>query len=225
MLKALSLYILLMIAAMLFVGCSETTAPVTSDTKASAHITIAWPSRSRMIPIAANYILITLTQNTGFSISQWVARPQNGDTTQTVDFTQIPLGYTVATAAAYYSEQMPQTAMATGTTSFMVNAGGNTFSINMGSTIVTLAVSPASTPDLPIFVKMGQPVYLDVNASDGKNNILITYASLSWESFDTTVCTVTNGIVTPVAPGSTSILVTDAEAANVNTMAYVTVIP
>jgi hypothetical protein len=211
MLRAILLFTIIGIIGLLFSGCSET-APGASATAGRAQMTIQWPTRSRMIPIAANYIEITLTQaSTSFSVSQWVPRPVSGNTTQTtVDFSNLPLGQIMATAEAFSTNETPTTPMAQGTTPLTITAGATaTFSIIMESTITQLVVTPSTETML-----VNQSATIGVTAKNASGSIvLVTSASLQWQSLNPSVATVDNaGNVTTLAIGTAYILVTDTES-------------
>src|SRR5258706_8796866 len=63
-------------------------------------ITIRWPDRSRLIPLASNSIVVALKRGAQTLASQTLPRPANGNTT-TADFNGIKTGSLTLVATAY----------------------------------------------------------------------------------------------------------------------------
>ena len=193
----------LVVLAVLLAGCGGGgTPPGTASTAVGrATITFTWPARTRLIPVAANSIMVTLTQGAVTVASQVVTRPATGSTA-TVTFNSVPAGTVNVTATAYPNADGTGTAQATATTSIVVQANQNTpFSLTMGSTIDHLVSSPAS-----IAIGVGDVAAVTVTAMDASGNtVLIKPQTLKWLSSNPTVATVDGmGNVTGVAPGGSA---------------------
>ena len=246
MLRCILLFALLGIAAVLLIGCSGNSTPGTSattpsTTKGSARITVKWPSASRMIPVVTDTIEVTLAQvGTSFTTTpQFAYRPPTGfpssngvTSTQALTFDNLPLGKYTATASAYATNNTTgATPLATGTTTFAITSNTITqFTVRLGSTIKSLTLTPASMQ-----VLVGQVDALAVTAQDNSGNIvLVTNASLQWQSsipsYATVVggpannTTLAQGVVTGIVFGSTNITVTDTESGAIAS-AVITVVP
>ena len=174
-----------------------------------ATVTFTWPSRSRLIPLAANAISVTLTQGAKTLTTQTLARPATGNTA-TVTFNALPTGTLNVTATAYPNADGTGTAQATATTSIVIQANKNTpFSLTMGSTIDHLEVSPANPTVSP-----GNTLPLTMTAKDASGNVVLTSPSkMTWNSANTNVATVdASGNLTGVNGGTAKITVTETES-------------
>jgi len=226
MLRAIFLLSLSGIAVMLLIGCSGTSQPQV-NTSGRALITIQWPDRTRMIPIAANTIQINILQGTTIIASHVVDRPATGTTSAQV-FLNLPLGQLTATAAAFASNDTTATPLATGSTTLLITANAQTtFSIRMGSTITSLQLTPLTQT-----LQLAQSVALGVSAYDSQHDlVLVTNASLLWTAAiapgtiaaGAVVTVNSSGLVTAVSSGTAVVTVTDTEA-GVSATALITVV-
>jgi hypothetical protein len=204
------------LSALFLAGCGGGAVPGVSDTRATgrATFTVKWPPPStRLIPAAANSIVVALTQGTTTLATQTLARPATGSTASAT-FNSLPTGTLAVTATAYPNADGTGTAQATATTSIVIQANQNTpFGLTMASTIDHLQVSPTS-----LSISVGQVAPITVTAIDAAGNVvLISSQKLTWLSSNTAVATVdANGNVTGVAPGGTTspvqITVTETES-------------
>src|SRR5437016_1940426 len=87
-----------LIAATGLAGCGGG-APSHRAQTGAAVFTIVWPKRSKLIPMAANSIAITIN-GSGYSAGKTLPRPTQGDQTSTT-FDNIPVLDLIATAIAY----------------------------------------------------------------------------------------------------------------------------
>jgi alpha-tubulin suppressor-like RCC1 family protein len=90
---------ILLFCAAWICGCgssSSTTAPLTSRVA----FTVQWPAPSRLIPLAANSIKLSLSQNGNLLDSTVLARPAQGGPASAV-IANLPAGDLLATATAY----------------------------------------------------------------------------------------------------------------------------
>jgi hypothetical protein len=207
-------HIFLIALAVWLAGCGGTTTPgAVSTATGRATATFVWPARTRLIPVAANAIVVTLTQGATTVATQILARPANGNTASAT-FNSLPPGTLGVTATAYPNANGTGTAQATATTSIVIQSNQTTaFSLTMGSTIDHLVSSPTS-----LALTMGQVAPVTVTAIDALGNtVLLNTQTLKWLSSAPTVASVdSSGNVTGVAIGGTSpavqITVTETES-------------
>jgi hypothetical protein len=179
--------------------------------RSQAVVTITWPSStaSRLIPAAANSIVVTFTQNGSTVGTETAARPATG-TTSTLTFPSLPVGTLTAKADAYPSTDGTGVVQATALVSVEIVSGQVTpVTINMASTIDHLVINPTSPT-----ATVGSTTTLSLSALDANGNIvLVASSAISWISETKTVATVSStGVVTGVAAGSSLITATDSES-------------
>ncbi len=206
---------LLFLLAVWLTGCGGGGTPAGSVSRATgrATVTVHWPARTRVIPLAANSISVSVAQGANILTTQLLARPANGNTAS-VTFNSLPVGTLNVTATAYPNADGTGTAQATAATPLAIQANQNTpFSLTMGSTIDHLDSAPVS-----LALAVGQVVPVTVTAKDAAGNtVLIQPQTLHWLSSDSTVASVDGtGNVTGVAIGGTvtpvQITVTETES-------------
>jgi hypothetical protein len=206
---------ILVVLVVLLTGCGGggTSGNSSSTATGRATMTIHWPATTRLIPLAANSITVTLSQGTQTVATQTVVRPSSGNTA-TLLLSALPIGTLNVVASAYPNANGTGIAQATATTSIIIQADRNTpFSLTMASTIDHLDISPVG-----IAVGVYEAALVTVTAKDASGNIvLIEPQTLQWLSSDPTVATVDSaGNVTGVAPGGTTtavqITVTEKES-------------
>ena len=190
------------IAALLLSGCggssgrrsNPSSASLVSASRAKGNVsfTVTWPDRTRLVPIAANSIRITLTRNpkaglpTPQTLTKVLTRPAGQPLTTTTQFDNLELGDYVATATAYPNPDASGTPQAAGpgdtslgsaSMPVTVVAGLNpTLGITMNSTIVNFAVLTASNFNL----RAGQQRTFTATATDANGNLVIVNQSISW---------------------------------------------
>ncbi len=202
-------------------GGGGSTASLPSSTlgasaRSSAAVKIIWPSttatgsaKPRLIPAAANSIVISFTQSGTVVSTQTVARPTTG-TTSTTTFASLPVGTLTVKADAHPNADGSGVTQATASTSVAIVSGQTTpVSINMASTIDHLVISP-TTPTATV----GATTTLALSALDASGNIvLLSSSAITWTSATTSVATVSSaGVVTGVAAGTSVITATDSES-------------
>jgi outer membrane protein assembly factor BamB len=202
-------------------GTSSSIAPSKSG-KGRATLTITWPVRTRLIPVACNSINVEILQGSVVFTQQLVARPVTGNST-TVSFPVLPTGTLTVSATAYPTAGTTGVAQATGSEPLVIQANQNTtFSLTMDSTITHVAIGPA-----PLFWN-GRTMPLSASAFDANNNmVLTTPTKWNWSSASTGVATITSGNnpanVTGVSPGTSLITATESES-NISGTSTITVI-
>lgn len=190
-------------------GCGGVSAPVRTS---RATLTIVWPTRSRLIPAAANSLRVALKQGEASLGERLVARPANG-TSSTVFFDRLPGGAATATATAYPQADGSGVALATATVPLTLTLGQNTdFTLTMASTIDHLDLSVPASP-----MTAGATGAAAVAARDSAGAAVpLTASKLQWISTDPTVATVDSaGVVTAVSLGTATIRVSDTESLRV----------
>ncbi len=195
-----------------------TAAPTVATPTARATVSIEWPARSedtRLVPIASNSVRVTITNATGFRVSQVIARPATG-----AAFDNLPPGALTVTATAHADAtgdaQPPQ---ASGTQIAQAVAE-QTFALNltMNSTIDRLALTQSASG-----VGVGQTATFAASALDAAGNLILTGATTwRWGISPASVAAVVPGgaslTVTGTAPGTASVTVTETESGKTATL-------
>ena len=174
-----------------------------------ATITVTWPDRSRLIPVASNSIKVTFSKGATVVASQVLQRPTQGNQT-TATFDALPPGDLTVTAAAYPTTDGTGVAQAKASLPVTIVANQVTpVDITMASTIDHLEVTPS-----PASIQVGQTVELNVAAKDAANSVvLISPSKTTYQSNATNIATVSStGIVTGLSAGSAQITVTEQES-------------
>jgi|GEM_PF-2601240 len=181
----------------------------TSSRAGRVSITVQWPPRGRLIPVASNSITVVLMQGGASISSQLLARPALGGTSS-VSFTNLaPGGYSMS-AIAFPNADGSGVAQARGASSVTVTAGQTTpVTVNMLSTISTLSLTPNA-----FALGAGQTYALTATAKDSLGDIvLLTPGKLNWNTNNSAVAKVdTSGNVSGVTTGPATITVTDTES-------------
>ncbi len=190
-------------------GAPSSPSPVTPAAGGQVRLAILWPAlpaaasgsvTPRLIPAAANSIVVTITGPSNPS-PQTLTRPSQGQSlTTTASFTNLIAGtYTVA-AAAHPNVDGTGTAQAQASAPFTISAGQTVpLGLTLGSTIARVAVTPT-----PASVSVEQTVPLAATAFDSAGNIVLTSA-FAWTSASPALATVdpNTGLVTGVSPTRT----------------------
>lgn len=173
-----------------------------------ATFAVRWPTRSRLIPAAAESIVVQIKKGATVLQQQVLARPTSGGN-GSATFEQLPIGVLTAVATAYPTPGGTGIAQATASTSVTIQPEQNTsFGLTMASTIDHLSVSPSGT----ITVGKGKTVPLTAAALDAAGNLVLT-AALKWSSSAPGVAAVDSaGVVTGVGVGTATITVKETES-------------
>jgi hypothetical protein len=207
----------------LLVGCGSsgvpTSPPASSVTTGRAALTIRWPERdaTRLIPFAANSIRVRLTSVDGTRSfgETLLVRPTNGGTASAT-FSQLPTGPCLVTASAYPGADGSGVAQATGQTQTEIVANQTAeVRLTLASTIDRIELNPTAPT-----VAVGQSVTLSATVKNPLGEVMLTAPStVAWTSSNTAVATVEpggtageSGTVRGVAPGTTTITVTEQES-------------
>jgi hypothetical protein len=174
-----------------------------------AAITVTWPSRSRLIPLASNSIKIDIKQGALVVGSKTVARPADGiSTTVTID--PLPTGDLTAIATAYPQADGTGIAQAAGTVPLHVNSGQTaTFTLTLGSTVSSLSLTPAAST-----IPSGGTTHIDLTARDsGGNVVLISPSKVRWEALNPTIASVdADGNIHGLTAGQAGFKATETES-------------
>lgn len=187
-----------------------------------ATITVQWPARTRLIPLAANSISVAITQGASVYTQQLLARPTTGNVSS-VTFNTLPTGTLGITASAFPNADGTGVVQAAGTAPLVIQANQTTnFSVTMSSTITHVVVGTV----FPVW--NGRTSTLSASAFDASNNLVLTTPSKwSWTSASTGVATVTSGTnqttITGVSVGTSVVTVKETES-NVSGQATISVI-
>lgn len=177
-------------------GSSSTPSP-----KGRATLTILWPSRAtRLIPLAANSIVVSVLQDGAVVGSQTVPRP-TGDAPQSeVDFGNLPYGDLQVTVKAFPTADGSGVAQAVGASSLTVASGLPTpITISLASTISTLTLTPSRNS-----IQKDDTLQVTATAKDADGNVVLLSAgtgseSLTWQNSDASVATLSvDGLVASV---------------------------
>jgi len=183
----------------------------------SAALTITWPERTRLLPLAAESIRVDVSGPHGFTATQTVDRPETGHTS-VVPFFALPVGQLTFTATAY--PQAGGQGVAQATASITQTAQANvpvTVTLTMASTIATVELSPANPT-----VGVNGTRQLTATAKNAAGEVVLvpTANAFTWTSSDTGITTVDgNGLVTGIAEGTATITATEKESGKSSTLA------
>lgn len=210
-----SLFALITLFSISLMGCGGGSKSVRATGRAT--ITIVWDTasrgaKSRLIPLAANSIRISLLDGTTSVASQIIPRPTTSNST-TQEFTELPVRTLTLSVAAYASTDGTGTALAVSNDTLNVTASTTvTKTLTLASTIDHLAVSYAQATLL-----QNEVVGVTATAFDAQGNaVLLTPSALTWTSSDATKVkadvTATGANLTGMGAGTVSVMVTDTES-------------
>ena len=202
-------FLLFTVLTALLTGCGAGSPPsIEATTSGRATFTVTWPARGRLIPEAANSIVIQIRNGNTIAASQTLSRPATGGTSSAT-FSLLPVGNLVASATAFPNADGTGVAQAQATAPLTIRANQNTsLALTMASTIDHLVVSPS-----PAIVQVGQSVPLTVTAIDATGAVvLITPAKLQWSAANATASVDADGNLTGLTNGTTMFTVTEQES-------------
>ncbi len=175
----------------------------------SVTMSVIWPARSRLVPVASQSIQATITSGSSNVGSQVLVPPATGNTSS-VTFSAVPVGNVTLTAIAYPNVNASGMALAEGSAPVQVTANQTTpVTVTMVSTISVLQLSPVN----PTIIA-GRSQQMTVTARDNSGSIvLLTPDKLNWSSTNTSFATVsTVGLVSALSGGNTTVTVVDTES-------------
>ena len=163
---------------------------------------IAWPAASRLVPIGANSVKITLSTGAGTTLTQTAVRPQ-----PTITFTGLQPAQFTATIASFASADATGTALTTSTVPVAVTASATTTHDLNPEVAINSLVSDFALADLV----PGQAVTIHLTGSGANNAVVpLNDRTITWTSSDSSKVSVSSaGVITGVAGGSAVITATD----------------
>ena len=188
--------------AALLVGCGGGSGGGSAVGTGRAVFNIAWPAASRLVPIGANSVKITLVTGSNAPLTQTAARPQPA-----ITFTGLPPAQFTATVETFASTDATGTAITTSSVPVAVAASATTTSNLDPEVAINSLVSDFAVSD----VVPGQAVTVHLTGSGASNAVVpLTGRTITWTSSDATKVTVSaSGVITGVAGGSAVITATD----------------
>jgi len=176
-----------------------------------AVFSVRWPVRTtRLIPAAANSLVVTIAQNGTTVATKTIPRPSGNQTSTSTTLTDLPYGTLQVAVAAYPTTNGTGTAQANGTASMAVtNSTPGSVTVSLASTVARIDPFPAQS-----FLPLGQTESITASAFDADGNMVLLAAgggseALSWRS--------SNHAITVSGTGPTATL-----KANVNDSATIT---
>ncbi|MBM3493474.1 MAG: hypothetical protein FJX72_04005, partial [Armatimonadetes bacterium] len=116
-------------------ACGSSVSSVPATTTGTATITIAWPDRGRLVPLAANSITATFSLGATVLQTKTAARPPAGSSS-TITFDALKVGTLTLMATAFPNADGTGTAQAQGATLVTISSGQVTnVGLTMQSTI------------------------------------------------------------------------------------------
>jgi hypothetical protein len=208
--------LMLLLAVAFLNGCGGSRAGNNNSMTGRAALSITWPSRSRLIPVASNSIRILFTQNGTVLANQLVPRPSAGGTSS-VTVNNLKVGALVMAATAYPNADGTGVAQASGTTTINIADNQTTaVTLTMNSTIDHLEATPAPLNGAP-----GTNFQLVVTAKDVSNAIvLLTPGKITYVPTTNAVTVDSSGLAQAAGPGSGQITVTETESGKQVAVAY-----
>jgi hypothetical protein len=167
----------LMIVLAILVGCGGANfSNPKSQTLGKAEISFIWPTRTRLIPTAANAIKLTLSK-TGKSYSQTITRPAAiASQTSQILFDLVEAGTYVVTAEAFPNADGTGTLQAVGSGAVTVTDGQNsTFLVTMLSTVTRLDIAGQTNRFLSQY-----GTYTATAFDDNNVQVLVDPSVISW---------------------------------------------
>lgn len=187
----------------------------------SAVITVNWPSRSRLIPVAANSIRVFFKQGQQTLADRLIPRPSaGGQSVTTVD--GIAAGAVIVDATAYPTVDGSGVAQAHGQTQATIVAGGSvSIGLVMDSTINQIVIAGPSS----VTLTQGESSTLSMTAKDASGAVVLTNPkTIVWSSARASYVTVnSSGTITGVtatgsSPGPVSVSVSETESGKSDTV-------
>jgi len=198
-----------LLAIVALVGCGGGgggTSGTPTPTTASLNLTIAWPTRGRIVPVAAETVRTTVRASAGLPVSGELVLTRPASSGR---ITGIPAGAQLVTSEALDASGK---VVAARTVQMSFAAGDSPgISIDMDSAVAVVSVAPSS-PSLTV----GGTVALSASAlNDRGDGVLLTPSKLSWSVISGASFASVNaatGLVTGLAVGTAVVQVLDAES-------------
>ena len=178
-----------------------------------ATINVNWPapSRTRLIPGASASLVVTFIDKDGKTRSTTVIpKPPSGPSVTKIK--NLPVGDLSLVVKAYPEPDGTGTAQAIGRSSVKIEADKDTpVMVSPNSTIVRVVMSLGPGDSLPM--KVGGEIGVDASCRDASDAVVLTDSSFEkWESSDSSIATVSFGLVHAVKNGTTTIKYIETES-------------
>jgi hypothetical protein len=207
----LTTLVLALVALGVLSGCGGGSGltPVGAGKNGGATVTIKWPTRGRLIPLASNSIKVIVDDGQGFVTSQVADRPEGGGNS-TLHFDNLPSAWVTIAAIAYPQVGAQGVAQASGAVSTYIYA-------NSTADVVMSMDSTIRRVDLlgDFIVGIGETSTLNPAAKNSNGEVVVVPVDgYTWESADPSIATVdvTTGVVTGVKAGTVTITARDKES-------------
>ena len=174
----------------------------------AASFAVRWPApaqvRARLIPAAANSIVVTITRSGTVIASQTLVRPA-----ASLTFPALPVGTLSVSATAYPNANGTGAAQAAATAPLVIADGQSTpLTLTLADTVTSLTVT-STAQSLPV----GGTLPLAATARSAAGDVVLTGGSIAWSSSNTSVATVSaGGVVSGVGAGFSILTATDSES-------------
>lgn len=202
--------------AILLPGCGGGGSMGPTTRTGSFHLTIKWPTDTRLIPKASNSLSGQLLQGTGPTVLQEFAQSKpSGGQLINVAWDNLAPGPVTLTAKAFPGADLSGVAQASGAVQATIVAGQTTHvTLTMASTIDHLLITPANPT-----VAVGNTQQLTMTAYNAQNEVVLTAPSnVSWGSTVPTKAAMDqNGLMTGMAAGGSQISVQESESGKLAT--------
>jgi hypothetical protein len=181
-----------------------------AQARGSLQFDIVWPAPSRVIPAAAQSLVIQVSSGSQTVVRKIIPRPPAGTNTSSVRFDSLTPGVVNVTVTAFPNSDGTGIAQAIGGTTVAIISGITTqATIDPSSTVDHIDLAPSPLVTIP-----NHSIALVPSPQNAQNAlVLVAPSSLTWTSSTTGVATVdVNGAVTGVALGDASVRVVDTES-------------
>ncbi len=202
----------LVLLCALLSGCGgvsrHSPAGLSAPAAGAASFAVRWPApaqvRARLIPAAANSIVVTIKRGGTVIASQTLARPA-----ASLTFPALPVGTLSVSATAYPNANGTGAAQAAATAPLVIADGQSTpLTLTLADTVTSLTVTSTAQS-----LGVGGTLTLAATAYDTLGSVVLTGSALGWTSSNPAVATVSAaGVVSGVGIGSALITVTDSES-------------
>ncbi len=199
-------------------GCGSHTAsttPAATHAATGATLAFTWPARARLIPRAAERIVVHISDAGGFDATQTATRPTgDSSSTSTITFPALPRGRVWVEITAYAASSTVPVASAQ---QWYDTTASGPLTFTIASTIDQLVLDmPSNTTALGV----GITTRAGVRAIDNQNReVLLTPGQLRWATSSDAVAGIaaatpatSAATITTKTVGTTNLTVTDAES-------------
>ena len=191
-------------------GGSSSGGSQSASSLGSLQFAIVWPTPGRVIPAAAQSIVIQISGASQSTLTKVIPRPPAGTNTSAVRFDALTPGVVNIIVTAFPNTDGTGVAQAQGGTTVAIIAGITTqVTIDPTSTVDHIDLSPSPVMTIPT-----HSVHLIASPQNSQNQlVLIAPSSEVWTSTNTGIASVdAAGVVTGIALGDAVVRVVDTES-------------